>query len=77
VRKTELIKEAMKQIGGIYLYVDNTKSSNLLLLQFSSIIKEYFVVFSKSGFNCNMKDIPKINNIILFDLKKMQEIIEN
>ena len=42
VGKTELIKKTMEKIGGIYLYVDNTKSSNLLLREFSSIIKEYF-----------------------------------
>jgi len=42
VGKTELIKKAINKIGGIYLYVDNTKSSNLLLQEFSSIIREYF-----------------------------------
>jgi AAA+ ATPase superfamily predicted ATPase len=42
VGKTEIIKEIIKKIGGIYLYVDNTKSSNLMLLEFSSLIKEYF-----------------------------------
>jgi AAA+ ATPase superfamily predicted ATPase len=42
VGKTELIKELIKRIGGIYLYVDNTKSSNLLLSEFSGIVKEYF-----------------------------------
>ena len=42
VGKTELIKELIKRIGGIYLYVDNTKSSNLLLSEFSDIVKEYF-----------------------------------
>jgi len=42
VGKTELIKRAINKIGGIYLYVDNTKSSNLLLQEFSSIIREYF-----------------------------------
>ena len=42
VGKTELIKKTMDKIGGIYLYVDNTKSSNLLLQEFSLIVREYF-----------------------------------
>jgi len=42
VGKTELIKQTINKIGGIYLYVDNTKSSNLLLQEFSSIIRGYF-----------------------------------
>ncbi|WMT50721.1 MAG: ATP-binding protein [Ferroplasma sp.] len=42
VGKTELIKRVINKIGGIYLYVDNTKSSTLLLREFSQIIREYF-----------------------------------
>ncbi|WP_298277772.1 ATP-binding protein [Ferroplasma sp.] len=42
VGKTELIKKVINKIGGIYLYVDNTKSSTLLLREFSQIIREYF-----------------------------------
>ena len=42
VGKTELIKKSINKIGGIYLYVDNTKSSNLLLEEFSGVIREYF-----------------------------------
>ncbi len=42
VGKTELIKKTINKIGGIYLYVDNTKSSNLLLQEFSDTIRRYF-----------------------------------
>jgi len=81
VGKTELIKEAIKNIGGIYLYVDNTKSSNLLLLEFSNIIKEYFKTklfnppdwesFLAGLFELSMKD----KCIIYFDeFQRFQDI---
>ena len=38
---------------------------------------EYFILFSKSGFTDRMKETAKLNNIILFDLVKMQEIIDS
>ncbi len=38
--------------------------------------KECFILFSKSGFTDNLKETAKTNNIILFDLNKMREIID-
>ncbi|WP_052317721.1 DUF234 domain-containing protein [Ferroplasma acidarmanus] len=38
---------------------------------------EHFILFSKSGFTDRMRETAKLNNIILFDLVKMQEIIDS
>ena len=68
VGKTELIKKVINKIGGIYLYIDNTKSSNLLLQEFSQIIREYFntSLFNPSDWDLFMKG--------LFELSRNRQI---
>ena len=38
---------------------------------------EYFILFSKSGFTDEMKDIAEQDKALLFDLKKLEGILNN
>jgi hypothetical protein len=69
VGKTELIKKTMDKIGGIYLYVDNTKSSTLLLQEFSLIVREYFntALFNPPDWDLFVRG--------LFELSKYKETV--
>ncbi len=38
---------------------------------------EYFILFSKSGFTDKLKDIAEQDKVLLFDLKKIEDILRN